>query len=136
MERYYYVAPVPKREAVFADWPSVQAIGMVISVRRQGDVVTEEVRYYILSEYLRGEQFATAVRQHWAIENHCHWQLDVLFHEDASRVRERTLANNLSWLRRVAISLLKHHPCKDSIKGKQQRAAWNHHFLAEVLLFN
>ena len=136
MERYYYVAPVPKRESVFADWPSVQAIGMVISVRRQGDEVTEEVRYYILSEYLRGEQFATAVRQHWAIENHCHCQLDVLFHEDASRVRERTLANNLSWLRRVAISLLKHHPCKDSIKGKQQRAAWNHHFLAEVLLFN
>jgi predicted transposase YbfD/YdcC len=135
-ERYYDVAPIPKREEVFADWPSVQAIGMVINVRRRGDEVTEEVRYDILSEYLSGEQFATTGRHHGSIENKCHWQLDVLFNEDASRVRERTLANNLSWLRRVAVSLLKHHPCKDSVKGKQQRAAWNHHFLAQVLLFN
>ena len=70
------------------------------------------------------------------LPNNCHWQLDVLFNEDASRVRERTLANNLSWLRRVAVSLLKHHPSKDSIKGKQPRASWNHHFLAEVLCFH
>jgi predicted transposase YbfD/YdcC len=130
------VAEVPKREVVFENWPSVQAIGMVISVHCRGDKVTEEVRYSILSEYLKGEQFAKAVRQHWAIENNCHWQLDVLFNEDESRVRERTLANNLSWLRRVAVSLLKHHPSKDSIKGKQQRASWNHHFLAQVLCFH
>ena len=125
VERYYDVAEVPQRKVVFENWSSVQAIGMVISVHRRGEKVTEEVRYSILSEYLKGEQFAKAVRQHWAIENNCHWQLDVLFNEDDSRVRERTLANNSSWLRRVAVSLLKHHPSKDSIKGKQQRASWN-----------
>ena len=89
---------------------------------KQGDEVTEEVRCYILSDYLKGEDFARAVRQHWSIENNCHWQPDVLFCEDASRVRERTLANNLSWLRRVSISLLKHHPSNDSLKGKRQSA--------------
>ena len=115
------------------DWPSVKAIGMVISVRQEGDKVTEEVRYYILSEDLTGKDFARAVRQHWPLENNGHWQLDVLFHEDASRVRERTLTNNLSWMRRVAISLLKHHPSTDSLKGKRQSAGWNDHFLAEVL---
>lgn len=134
-DRYYYVAAIPRRETVFENWPSVAAIGMVINVRQQGDEVTEEVRYYILSEYLTGKDFAKAVRQHWSVENHCHWQLDVLFREDESRVRERTLANNLSWLRRVAITLLKHHPSKDSIKGKQQQAAWNQQFLAQVLRF-
>ncbi len=92
-------------------------------------------RYYILSEFLNGNDFAKATRQHLSIENNCHWQLDVLFREDDSRVRERTLANNLSWLRRVAITLLKQHPEKDSIKGKQQQAAWNQQFLAEVLHF-
>ena len=106
---------------------------MVISVRHEDDEVTEEVRYYILSDDLTGIDFAHAVRMHWSIENNCHWQLDVLFNEDASRVRERTLANNLSWLRRVAISLLKHHPSTDSLKGKRQSAGWNNHFLAEVL---
>ena len=132
-DRYYYVAPIPRRAKVFGDWPSVKAIGMVIRVRQEGDEVTEEVRYYILSEDLTGKDFARAVRQHWSIENNCHWQLDVLFHEDASRVRERTLTNNLSWMRRVAISLLKHHPSTDSLKGKRQNAGWNDHFLAEVL---
>ena len=132
-DRYYYVAAVPKRESVFGNWPSVTAIGMVISVRQEGDELTEDVRYYILSEYLSGKNFAKAVRQHWSIENNCHWQLDVLFCEDDSRVRERTLANNLSWLRRVAITLLKQHPSKDSIKGKQQQAAWNQLFLMQVL---
>jgi len=135
-DRYYYVAPVPKRAAVFKNWPQVTAIGMVISVREQGDEVTEEVRYYILSEYLSGDDFAKTVRQHWSVENNCHWQLDVLFREDESRVRERTLANNLSWLRRVAITLLKHHPSTDSIKGKQQQAAWNEQFLSQVLHFH
>ena len=134
-DRSYYVATLPKRAVVFGNWPSVTAIGMVISVRQKGDEVTEEVRYYILSEYLNGDQFAKAVRQHWSVENNCHWQLDVLFREDDSRVRERTLANNLSWLRRVAITLLKHHPATDSIKGKQQQAAWNQTSLAQVLRF-
>ena len=132
-DRYYYVAPIPRRAKVFASWASVKAIGMVISVRQEDDEVTEEVRYYILSDDLTGIDFARAVRMHWSIENNCHWQLDVLFNEDASRVRERTLANNLSWLRRVAISLLKHHPSTDSLKGKRQSAGWNNHFLAEVL---
>ena len=47
-----------------------------------------------------------------------HWVLDVTFREDDSRTRERTLGNNLSWLRRFAVTLLKRHPIKDSIRGK------------------
>jgi len=60
VKRYYDVALVPKCEVVFGNWPSVQAIGMTISVWQRGDGVTEEVRYYILSEYLTGEQFVMA----------------------------------------------------------------------------
>jgi len=41
--------------------------------------------------------FSEAVRGHWGIES-MHWVLDVNFREDDSRTRERTLANNLSWL--------------------------------------
>jgi predicted transposase YbfD/YdcC len=133
VDRYYYAAPIPRQQAVFADWPWVKAIGMAISLRQQGDEVTEEVRYYILSDYFTGKDFARGARRHWSIENNCHWQLDVLFGEDASPVKERILGNNLSWLRRVAISLLKHHKSPDSLKGKRQRAAWNENFLAEVL---
>ena len=59
--------------------------------------------------------------------------LDVNFREDDSRTRERTLGNNLSWLRRFAVTLLKRHPGKDSLRGKMLRCMMNPDFLTEVL---
>jgi hypothetical protein len=76
------------------------------------------------------------VRGHWCIENCLHWQLDVTFGEDQSRARDRRLADNIAWLRRLAIGLLKQHPSKHSIKGKRQIAGWSNHFLTEVLAIN
>ncbi len=73
------------------------------------------------------------MRGHWGIENSLHWVLDVTFNEDQSRARERRLGDNLSWLRRLAISLLKQHPSKNSIKGKSQIAGWSNEFLTQVL---
>ena len=93
---------------------------------------TDEVRYYVLSRYLSGKRFGEAVRGHWGIES-MHWVLDVNFREDDSRTRERTLGNNLSWLRRFAVTLLKRHPIKDSLRGKMLRCLMNNDFLAEVL---
>ena len=49
-----------------------------------------------------------------------HWVLDVNFREDDNRTRERTLGNNLSWLRRIAVTRLKHQPLKESLRGKMQ----------------
>ena len=94
-------------------------------------------RHHLLvdvSRYLSGKRFAKSVRGHWAIENALHWVLDVTFNEDQSRARERKLADNLSWLRRFGISLLKQHPSKESIKGKSQIAGWSNDFLLEVLV--
>ena len=65
-----------------------------------------------------------------------HWTLDVTFREDDSRTRERTLANNLSWLRRFAITLVRRHPQKDSLRGKLLRCGYNTDFLTEVLTLN
>ena len=57
----------------------------------------------------------------------------VWIREDGSRTRERTLGNNLSWLRRFAVTLLKRHPAKDSLRGKMLRCAYSPDFLTEVL---
>src|SRR4051794_28002381 len=72
------------------------------------------------------------VRGHWGIES-MHWVLDVNFREDESRTRERTLGNNLSWLRRFAVTLLKRHPDKDSLRGKMMSCMVNTDYLTEVL---
>ena len=132
-ERAYYLTKVPPDFAAREEWPWVKAIGYAVRVSVDGSGrETEEIRYFILSRYLSGKRFSEAVRGHWGIES-MHWVLDVTFREDDSRTRERTLGNNLGWLRRFAITLLKRHPAKDSTKGKMLRCLMNPEFLAEVL---
>jgi predicted transposase YbfD/YdcC len=133
-ERYYYLAKLPADCPLKKQWPGLQAIGMAIRVTKTSDGAERgDVRYFIVSRYLSGARFAQSVRGHWGIENSLHWVLDVTFDEDRSRARERHMADNLSWLRRFAISLLKQHPSKHSIKGKSEIAGWNNDFLLQVL---
>ena len=108
-ERSYFLTKIPPDFALKKEWPWIKAIGYSLRVTQHADgSETDETRYYILSRYLSGKRFSEAVRGHWAIES-MHWVLDVNFREDDSRTRERTLGNNLSWLRRFAVSLLKRH---------------------------
>ena len=133
-DRYYYLAKLPADFGFTKQWPGIKAIGMAVRITEKSDGTTsEDVRYFIVSRYLSGKRFAQSVRGHWGIENSLHWVLDVTFNEDQSRARERHMADNLSWLRRFAISLLKQHPSKDSIKGKSQIAGWSNDFLMQVL---
>jgi predicted transposase YbfD/YdcC len=133
-DRYYYLAEVPSDFACREDWPWVKAIGYTVRITRHADgTETDEVRHYLSSRSLSGQRFAEAVRGHWGIES-MHWVLDVNFREDDSRTRERTLGNNLSWLRRFAVTLLKRHPDKDSLRGKMMSCMLNTDYLTQVLL--
>jgi predicted transposase YbfD/YdcC len=132
-ERSYFLAKVPSDFAAGTEWPWVKAVGYAVRITRHADGrETDQVRYYMLSRYLSGKRFGEAVRGHWGIES-MHWVLDVTFREDDSRTRERTLGNNLSWLRRFAVTLLKRHPIEDSIRGKMTRCMMNTEFLTQVL---
>jgi hypothetical protein len=52
-------------------------------------------------------QFAREVASHWAIENQFHWQLDVPFREDHSRIRQGHADVNFGTLRKTALVMLK-----------------------------
>lgn len=133
-ERHYVLAKLPKDSPLKDQWPGAQAIGMAVRVTTARDGATSgDERYFLCSGFPSGRRFADAVRGHWSIENSLHWVLDVTFDEDQSRTRNRRMADNLAWLRRFAISLLKRHPSKDSIAGKSRVAGWNNDFLFEVL---
>lgn len=100
---------------------------------REDGKVTDDTHYYISSLPPQAQLLLATVRAHWGIENTCHWVLDVVFGEDASRTSLQNADDNLALLRKIALNLLQHHPAKGSLKNKRYRAALNEDFLLEVL---
>ena len=108
----------------------------LVMVRRQREIAgkrTEEFSYYISSLIDDAVDVLYAVRRHWAVENECHWVLDVVFDEDRSRIRLGDSPENFSLLRQMAISILKQDKSKGSMKGKRFKAALNDDFRAELI---
>ena len=69
-----------------------------------------------------------------SIENACHWSLDVTFREDESRIRERVLGANITWLYRFTLSILKQHPDRRmSLIMRRRACGWSDEFLMEVI---
>ncbi|WP_413230706.1 ISAs1 family transposase, partial [Escherichia coli] len=60
------------------------------------------VRYYISSADLTAEKFATAIRNHWHVENKLLWRLDVVMNERRLQNRKR----KRSGIRHIAINIL------------------------------
>ena len=70
---------------------------------------------------------------HWGIENRVHWVLDVIVHEDASRIRTGDAPQHMGVVRHIALNLLRQEPGKGSVKTKRFRAALNDAYLERVL---
>jgi predicted transposase YbfD/YdcC len=68
---------------------------------------TSELRYYISSiDHTKTELIAKSIRKHLQVENNLHWVLDVIFKEYASTVKDEIIAQNMSWIRKIADFLL------------------------------
>ena len=94
-----------------------------------------ERRYYLTTHEPNGPLLQKLIRQHWSIENQCHWVLDMSFNEDQCRARQGNAAVNLAMLRKTALSLLKHDKSvKDSVKGKRYQAALSEELLERFML--
>jgi predicted transposase YbfD/YdcC len=131
--RHYVQMPVPATLPGLARWKGLRTIGVaMLSCVRDGKE-TNDIRYYLSSLPMGVRRFAHAVRAHWAIENTCHWTLDITYREDESRIREEHLRENFAWLNRFSLSLLKQYPGKDSVAMKRRCCGWNREFLLQTL---
>jgi predicted transposase YbfD/YdcC len=131
--RIYTHLPVPKDLPMLAEWPGLKSIGTAVRIYQKDGHEMADIRYYISSLKVGVKLFARAVRGHWGIENGCHWTLDMTFREDESRIRGQQIRENFAWLNRLALSLLKQHPSKDSIAMKRRLCGWDDAYLLEVL---
>lgn len=120
-------------------WAGIRSVVMVESERHVGGAVTRQRRYFVsslgASEPVDAARLLNAVRSHWGIENGVHWVLDVVFGEDASRVRRDHGGTNLSVLRRLGLNLLRQSepPRKMSLRMRRKLAGWDLAFLAAVV---
>ena len=131
--RTYLQLPAPKSLPGFTLWEGLKTIGVVTSRCLRDGKETIEVRYYISSLAMGVKQFARAVRGHWAIENTCHWVLDMTYREDESRIRNEALRENFAWLNRFTLSLLKQYPDRTSLVMKRRSCGWNENYMLKVL---
>ena len=93
-----------------------------------------ESRYYISSLPGDAVQLLEATRNHWRIENSCHWVLDVAFREDASRIRKDNSGENFAIVRRIALNLLKSEKStKLGVANKRLKAPWDNNYFTTIL---
>lgn len=72
-------------------------------------------------------------RQHWVIENSCHYILDWNYDEDRSRIRTGHGPENVSRLRRFAIGLIKSKGLRSSVAQTMQRLHRNTRIVLDYL---
>jgi hypothetical protein len=65
------------------------------------------------------------VRRHWGIENHLHWVLDVVFHDDLARLRSGHGPANMAIIKHTAMNLLTQAKPTTSLKNRRKKAGWN-----------
>jgi predicted transposase YbfD/YdcC len=117
-----------------AHWAKLTTVGMVFSEVTVNGETTTDVRYFIGSRRMSARKYGKVWRGHWGIENNLHWQLDVNFGEDKSSVHRRNAGTNFAAVRRIALSLLKQNPSKESMGRKRKAAALDSDFLEEILV--
>jgi predicted transposase YbfD/YdcC len=116
-------------------WCGLTAIVMVISQRVINGMASSETRYFIGSVAGTAAEYLRWVRGHWGIENGLHWVLDVCFREDDQRHFAGHSAENLAWMRKLALCLLKAEKNSKgkSIATRRLTAGWKNDYLLSVL---
>jgi len=121
--RKYYVIDaegLPDRK----EWEGLQSLGKVVRERVVKGKIEKEVAYYLMSSEINAKLLEKCSRGHWGIENQLHWRLDVIFREDESRYRNKIGAQNLSYVRKMALAFLsKDKTVKGGVQSKRLRAA-------------
>lgn len=110
-----------------ANWSCLNSFVMIESERTSKGRTSIETRVFISSlDGTDPERVLTASRAHWGVENRLHWCLDVTFGEDRANVRLRTLAENFSVIRRLAMNAVRKMPSfNGNLAQTGRRAAFN-----------
>ena len=114
-------------------WSGLNAIVMVRSRREFAGKTEIETRFYITSLTPDAPTIATAIRQHWGVENGLHWVMDMVFRDDECRIRKKNAPANFATVKHMASNVLRDAPHKHSLRLKRKLAGWDDQFLFELI---
>lgn len=117
-----------------AQWRDVGALVRIRATRTQSGHTSIDERLYITSLLGTVEEALRASRPHWGIETSLHWVLDVVFADDASRIRLHNPRQNWGALRHLALAVLRRDTSvKGSLRAKRYRADLDTRYLQYLL---
>jgi len=90
-----------------SSWKNLSCIIEVTSIREfiNGAKPEMATRLHISSRKATASNFSIWVREHWGVENSCHWIADVIFSEDKAKTDIGHSAENMSIFRRLAMNM-------------------------------
>jgi predicted transposase YbfD/YdcC len=95
----------------YLDWPGVAQVFKL--ERRTVYLATGEVRHEVVygltslsADKAPPKRLLSLIRQYWGIENGLHYRRDKSLHEDATRMRNTNLAQNLAALNNLVVGLV------------------------------
>jgi predicted transposase YbfD/YdcC len=96
----------------YLDFPHVEQVFAIErhTIRKKGEAGSPEIVYGITSRKpveANPERVLKTNRGHWCIENSCHYVIDWNYDEDRSRIRTGYGPQNVTRLRRFAVSVIK-----------------------------
>ena len=136
VRRRVFASPAAGELEPLSGWPELGTVLAAETIRGVTGTgkVEAEVRYFLTSCDDDPAILVQAIRRHWSVENALHWVLDVTFREDDSRVRDRTAARNLAFLRKIALNLIaRDRRGRASLRGRRKMAAWNDDYMLRII---
>lgn len=109
------------------DWSMVRSLICVerkverFEIQRQEWRTSQEGSWYVCTRELTALQASQLVRDHWCIENSCHYVRDVAMNEDASQIRVNPEV--FAQLRTSALNCLR-QAGNQNIKAAREKLAW------------
>lgn len=127
-----YVTVISDPVGLPSEWPDVAAVVQVNRERTVGERATRSTHYYVTSRRGTAAEIAGLIRGHWGVES-MHWVLDVVYGEDDNRTRAGHAGANLAMIRKVAVSLTRRAPGKQSGVTKRLKAGWDDDYMLQIL---
>jgi predicted transposase YbfD/YdcC len=133
-ERDVRVVEIPEGSPHRQKWRDLRTLAVVTRRTEREGLETLESRLYVSSLPPDAKTLSHTIRSRWAIENSLHWSMDVTFGEDRHRQLDRNGVQDLSAVRRLAVSILRQDKTvRLGAKNKRLKAALDPDYALHVL---